>query len=79
MEPIHIKLNPFSQTDQDFPHEGEEFGFVLKGEIVLVLGKRKVTVKKGESFYFTSNKVHYVINKSKDVAEFIWVSTPPSF
>lgn len=79
MEPIHIRLNPSSQTDQDFPHEGEEFGFVLKGEIVLVLGKRKVTVKKGESFYFTSNKVHYVINKSNDVAEFIWVSSPPSF
>ena len=50
MEPIHISLNPNSQTDQDFPHEGEEFGYVIKGEIVLVLGKRKVKVKRARVF-----------------------------
>ena len=79
MEPIRIKLNAGAQTDEDFPHEGEEFGFVLKGEITLHLGKKKVKVKKGESFYFTAKKVHYVSNKGNTVAEFIWVSTPPSF
>ena len=79
MEPIFIKLNAGSSTDQDFPHEGEEFGYVIKGEILLVLGKRKVKVKKGESFYFTANKVHQIINKGSNPAEFIWVSTPPSF
>lgn len=79
MEPIFIKLNVGSSTDQDFPHEGEEFGYVIKGEILLVLGKRKVKVKKGESFYFTANKVHQIINKGSNPAEFIWVSTPPSF
>ena len=79
MEPIHIKLNPNSASDEDFPHEGEEFGFVIKGEIILVLGKRKVKVKKGESFYFTAKKVHQILNKSTSPAEFVWVSTPPSF
>ncbi len=79
MEPIHISLNPNSQTDQDFPHEGEEFGYVLKGEITLLLGKRKVRVKKGESFYFTSSIVHQIINRGNQIAEFIWVSSPPSF
>ena len=79
MEPIHLKLNPGCATDEDFPHEGEEFGFVLKGEIVLVLGKRKVKVKKGESFYFTAKKVHQIINKSTSPAELVWVSTPPTF
>ena len=79
MEPIFIKLNAGASTDQDFPHEGEEFGYVIKGEILLVLGKRKVKVKKGESFYFTPNKVHQIINKGSNPAEFIWVSTPPSF
>ena len=79
MEPTHVKLNPNSSTDEDFPHEGEEFGFVLKGEIVLIIGKRRVKVKKGESFYFTANKVHQIINKGATPAEFIWVSSPPSF
>ena len=79
MEPLHMKLFAGSSTDEDFPHEGEEFGFVLRGEITLILGKRKVKVKKGESFYFTANKVHQIINKGNDTAEFIWVSSPPSF
>ena len=79
MEPVHMRLNAGCSTDEDFPHEGEEFGFVLKGEIVLILGKRKVKVKKGESFYFTANKVHQIINKGTTQAEFIWVSSPPSF
>ena len=79
MEPLHMKLFAGCSTDEDFPHEGEEFGFVLKGEITLVLGKRKVRIKKGESFYFVANKVHQIINKGNDTAEFIWVSSPPSF
>ena len=79
MEPVYMILNPGSTTDEDFPHEGEEFGFVLKGDIVIVLGKRKVKVKKGESFYFKSDKVHLIVNKGKVPAEFIWVSSPPSF
>ncbi len=79
MEPIYIKLKPSCSTDEDFPHEGEEFGLVLKGEIVLMIGKRKIKVKKGESFYYSANKVHQIINKGTIEAEFIWVSSPPSF
>lgn len=79
MEPISIVLHPNSSTEEDFAHEGEEFGYVLKGEITLIIGKRKLKVKKGESFYFTANKVHQIVNKTKSDAEFIWVSSPPSF
>ena len=79
MEPVHMTLNPGQSADQDFPHDGEEFGYVLKGEIMLIIGKRKMKVKKGESFYFTANKVHQIINKASVPAEFIWVSSPPSF
>ena len=79
MEPLHIKLNAKKSTDEDFPHEGEEFRYVLKGEITVLLGKRKIKVKKGESFYYLANKIHQIINKGDDVAEFIWVSSPPTF
>ncbi len=79
MEPVYMVLRGNAKTDDDFPHEGEEFGFVIKGEIVLKLGKRSVTVKKGESFYFTPKTVHSILNKKDTDAEFIWVSSPPSF
>ncbi len=79
MEPVHMMLRVGMSTDEDFPHEGEEFGYVLRGEIKLIIGKRKVKVKKGESFYFSAKKVHQIVNTGKTDAEFIWVSSPPSF
>lgn len=79
MEPIHIVINPESSTEEDYPHEGEEFGYVLEGEVVLVIGKKRHVVKKGESFYFTPNKTHYLINKKAKKAVLIWVSCPPNF
>ena len=79
MEPVRINLEPGAQTQQDVPHEGEEFGYVLQGEITLCLGKKKYVCKKGNSFYYTADKPHYVINQKKTEAIFIWVSTPPTF
>jgi transcriptional regulator with XRE-family HTH domain len=79
MEPIHIEISAHSQTEEDYPHEGEEFGYVLEGEIILVLGKKKQRVKKGESFYFTPKKTHYLINEKDRKATLIWVSCPLNF
>ena len=79
MEPILVEMQPGGSTTPENPHEGEEFGYVLKGEITLVLGKRKIKVKKGESFYFTASVVHKIENRKNEQAVFIWVSSPPSF
>lgn len=79
MEPVHIVLKANCATEEDVPHEGEEFGYVIKGEIVLILGKKRVKVKKGESFYFSAQKVHKIVNNANKDAEFIWVSSPPAF
>ncbi len=79
MEPIRITLAPGGSTYPDNPHEGEEFGYILSGSIQLILGKRTIKVKKGESFYFTPNTTHYIKANPKTGAILIWVSTPPSF
>lgn len=79
MEPIRITLAPGGSTYPDNPHEGEEFGYVLHGSITLVLGNRRIRVKKGESFYFKAESTHYIQAGSKTGATLIWVSTPPSF
>ncbi len=79
MEPIRLTLAPGGSTYPDNPHEGEEFGYVLSGSITVLLGKRSIKVKKGESFYFTSNTTHYLKASVKTGASLIWVSSPPSF
>ena len=77
MEPIRLTLKAGGETYPDNPHEGEEFGYVLKGEIIITLGSDKYKAKAGESFYYTPDKNHYI--SSKKGAEILWVSAPPSF
>ena len=79
MEPVLVELTEGASTSGDVPHEGEEFGYVLEGKIVIVLGNKHHHCKKGEAFYYTANKPHTIINKGKTKAKFLWISTPPNF
>lgn len=79
MEPILVTISEKSSTKKDQPHEGEEFGYILKGKINLTLGNQVYKVKSSESFYFKSNKTHYIDNPYNRPAVILWVSTPPSF
>lgn len=77
MEPIRLVFEKGGKTMPDDPHEGEEFGYVIKGRISLHLGNEEYIVSAGESFYIKTMREHYIT--SKDGAEIIWVSSPPSF
>ena len=79
MEPILVELGEYSKTKADGPHEGEEFGYVLNGSILLNYGSQVYKVKKGESFYIKTNKTHYMENAGKSTARVLWISTPPYF
>lgn len=77
MEPIMLTLKPGGATYPDNPHEGEEFGYVLQGSAVIHIGSQTYKAKKGESFYFTADKNHYLTSKTGAVI--LWVTSPPSF
>ena len=79
MEPVLVSIEPHGETEIDHPHEGQEFGYVLEGEILVVYGNKQEHLKRGESFYFTTDKNHYIKNLTDSVATIIWVSSPPNF
>ena len=79
MEPVLVELEAGADTRTDFPHEGEEFGFVIEGRVSIEKAGKRHIAKKGESFYFTANKEHKIVNIGKSKAKFIWISTPPNF
>lgn len=79
MEPIIINLEPGGMSYDDEPHQGEEFGYVLKGEIELVLGSKRYKVKKDESFYYKADIDHKLKNNGDSPAAVLWVATPPTF
>src|SRR5574344_1612247 len=69
MEPVIVNIMPKSRTNEDYPHEGQEFGFVLEGEVVVCVDGKKYKCKKGESFYYDTSKIHYLINTKDKVSK----------
>lgn len=61
MEPFVIDINPNGESTYNLSaHEGEEFIFVLEGEIEIDYGKEKYSLKKGDSIYYDSIVKHHV-------------------
>ena len=79
MEPIRVTGEPHTTLEEDVPHEGEEFGYVISGRVWLHIGQAAYCVKKGEVFYFTSDKPHRLENRTNEKAVVLWVASPPTF
>lgn len=79
MEPILLTLAPNGSYEAHEPHEGEEFGYVMSGSVVIQLGSKKYVAKTGDTFYYKANKGHEIINKGKREAMLLLVGTPPNF
>lgn len=77
MSPMMMEIEPGGQSEMDDPHTGEEFGFVLDGQITLVFNKKRYIIRKGESFFYQATKEHFIQNNGQQVARIIWVTSPP--
>ena len=61
MEPFIIDINPANNLEYKLSaHEGEEFIYVMEGEIELVYGKDKYSLKEGDSIYYDSIVKHHL-------------------
>ena len=60
MEPFLVTLEPTSQEESPSTHEGEEFIFVLEGEIEVILGDDREVLSMEDSIYYDSTLPHRV-------------------
>lgn len=61
MEPFIVDVHPLEGENINLSsHEGEEFIYVLSGEIEVYYGKDKITIKTEDSIYYDSIVPHYV-------------------
>ena len=79
MEPILVEIKPGAASRHMLPHEGQEFGYVLNGPVILVNGESETSVKKGETFYIRADYEHYLKNEGSRAAKVLWICTPPMF
>jgi DNA-binding transcriptional MerR regulator/quercetin dioxygenase-like cupin family protein len=79
MEPHLFRIAPGAGSGESYTHVGEEFLFVLKGELQIRLRDEDFCLRKGDSFYFESSVPHHWTNRSTTEAWVLWVNTPPTF
>jgi quercetin dioxygenase-like cupin family protein len=59
MEPFVVTLVP-TETEEFSTHSGQEFLYVLEGEIKVQVGKRTDFLKPGDAAYYDSSQPHLV-------------------
>jgi DNA-binding transcriptional MerR regulator/mannose-6-phosphate isomerase-like protein (cupin superfamily) len=79
MEPHLFRIKPQSGSGESYTHEGEEFLFVLRGELKIALADEEFHLKRGDSFYFESSTPHHWKNPGRTETWLLWVNTTPTF
>lgn len=79
MEPHLFRVAPESGSGDFYAHEGEEFLYVLRGELAITLNGEEYRLKRGDSFYFESATPHSWKNPGCTETCLLWVNTPPTF
>ena len=64
------------QFDHLYQHGGEQHGYVLDGELQLLIGDETITLRQGDSYSFPASVVHNVRNRTDQPARLIWATSP---
>jgi len=79
MEPHLFRIAPEAGSGDPYTHEGEEFIYVLRGDLEIMLNGEEYRLKPGDSFYFESATPHRWKNPGRKETWVLWVNTPPTF
>lgn len=77
LEAVYFRAQPHTKSPV-YKHEGEDFGYVLKGRLRVVVGDDVFVLDRGDSISFPSHVPHHWETLGAG-AEAIWVATPPSW
>lgn len=78
MDAILMTIPPGHQFPID-QREGEDFLFVVEGELVSHVGEVRTVLKQGDSMHFRSQTPHSARNDSESDAVLLYVGTPTIF
>ena len=79
MEPHLFRVAPEAGSGDSYAHEGEEFIYVLRGDLEIQVDGEKYRLRPGDSFYFESATPHRWKNPGRKETLVLWVNTPPTF
>jgi DNA-binding transcriptional MerR regulator/quercetin dioxygenase-like cupin family protein len=80
LETMMMRVPPGTGSDGTYAHQGEDWIYMLKGELEIWLDEsERYVLHENESFWFESNRGHRWYNPGKKEVQMIWVNTPPTF
>ena len=78
MEPFIVEINPLADSEfKQSSHEGEEFIYVLGGDIEISYGKTSYFLSEGDSIYYDSVVDHHVHAANESPAKILAVVYAP--
>ena len=75
LEPLYVIVPP-KYASEPFKHPGEEFFYVLKGQITIKIGKKTHRLGPGSAVHYKSGIRHLWRNDGDEEAHVITVNTP---
>jgi quercetin dioxygenase-like cupin family protein len=79
MEPHLFRIAPGAGSGDPYTHEGEEFIYVLHGDLEITVEGENYRLQPGDSFYFESATPHRWKNPGRKETLVLWINTPPTF
>src|SRR3984893_4518146 len=79
MEPHLFRIAPEAGSGDPYTHEGEEFIYVLQGDLEITVEGEQYRLKPDDSFYFRSATPHRWKNPGRKETWVLWINTPLTF
>ncbi|MFH8985457.1 helix-turn-helix domain-containing protein [Streptomyces varsoviensis] len=77
LEVLATQVRPTAEPSPVTQHDGEEFCYVLRGELAFSLPDETAVLAAGDSIHFKSRVPHAVHNRGPGIAEVIWAVDRP--
>jgi len=74
---VHVTLAPRAPRSTPVSHDGDDFFWVLRGEVTMTYGDEDHVLKKGQSIAYSARVQHSFRNDGDRAAELLSITTPP--
>jgi quercetin dioxygenase-like cupin family protein len=75
-EPLLVTVRPNSDLEEPYSHEGEEFAYVIEGELIFAVDSEEYRLGPGDSIHLLPTVPHAIRNDTEEPAKILWVLTP---
>jgi quercetin dioxygenase-like cupin family protein len=79
LEPILETVPPTGSVVDPYGHEGEEFVYVLEGELTCAVAGVEYELAPGDSIHYPAQLPHATINRGTETARALFIVTPRFF